>query len=712
MTETLYFADLAHNGTIRNIDTFPLGSGFVAGYTKQQFGNEVDCELFKFPQELNDALKSKMPRVVAFANYCWNLNITMEFANYIKKVSPQTITIMGGPNIPSVRHERMSFLTKYSSIDFYIKWDGEHAFANLYEQLMKFDFDVEKLKKEQLGLFNCLYLAEEEFIEGEDLRIQDLMSIPSPYLMGFLDKFFEQGLRPVIETTRGCPYKCTYCNDAVVVRDKVYRKTIGYIQEELEYIASHIIHPTDLLLADLNFGMYKEDLETAKIIRGIIDKYNWPKTIDGALGKSHPERVWEAIRTVNGRDKTVWKMQASYQSTDPDILAAIKRRNLPVEKISEMTGQMSFENDNAGFFTEFILGLPLDSKKKHFKSLSDAVDNMAVDSLDVHQLNLAMGAPMADPEQRERWGFNSRYRVFIGRIGKYFIGEEEKAVAESDEVVVGNKSMSFDDWIECRVVHLFVKVYLDRGYFNEVFQVIKHLGLGKFDLLLHLCQRFLRKYENLEGLVELFIRKVKEPLFDTMEEFMEFTTKPETVDKFAAGILGGNELTIHRAKAYLECNDDLHQTLQDATLSYLKQNDLKDDITFEYVRQAIQFSKLRKFSFEDYETNLEEPFNFDFTEAIERNFSVTPEEIYLGKNRKRYMFFYEESAKEEIKYAVALWLGLRSKMQELEKVDGQSEWATEKAQRDYNLGKFFHQVNMKVLRRSVREVSWYLAPNY
>ena len=705
MTETLYFADLAHNGTIRNIDTFPLGSGFVAGYAKQQFGNEVDCKLFKFPQELNDALKSKMPRVVAFANYCWNLNLTMGFAAYIKRVSPQTVTIMGGPNIPSVQQERMRFLTKYSSVDFYIKWDGEHAFANLYEQLMKFDFDIEKLKSERLGLFNCLYIAEGELIEGENQRIQDLMSIPSPYLMGLLDKFFEQGLRPVVETTRGCPYKCTYCNDAPVIRDKVYRKTVDYIQKEFEYVASHIIHPTDMLIADLNFGMYKEDLETAKIIRGIIDKYDWPKTLDGALGKSHPERVWEAIRTVNGKDKTVWKMQASYQSTDPDILAAIERKNLPVEKISEMTGQMSFENDNAGFFTEFILGLPLDSKKKHFKSLSDAIDNMAVDSLDVHQLNLAMGAPMADPEQRERWGFNSRYRVFIGRIGKYIIGEEEEAIAESDEVVVGNKSMSFDDWVECRVVHLFVKVYLDRGYFNEVFQVIKHLGLKKFDLLLHLCQKFLRKYEKLEGLVELFVRKVKEPLFDTMEEFMEFTTKPETVDKYAAGVLGGNELTIHRAKAYLECNNELHQILEDATLSYLEINNLMNEKNAEYVRQATQFSKLRKFSFENYETELEDAFNFDFMKAIETNFSVTPEEIYLGNDRKKYLFSYEDSAKSEIKYAVNQWLGVGKKIQESGKAASASEGAIEKAQRDYNLGKFFHQVNMKVLRRSVREVS-------
>ena len=120
--------------------------------------------------------------------------------------------------------------------------------------------------------------------------------------------------------------------------------------------------------------------------------------------------------------------------------------------------------------------------------------------------------------------------------------------------------------------------------------------------------------------------------------------------------------------------------------------------------QATQFSKLRKFSFEDYETDIEESFNFDFMKAIEADFSVTPEEIYLGNNRKRYLFFYEDSAKNEIKYAVNQWLGVGKKKQESGKAASASDGAAEKAQRDYNLGKFFHQVNMKVLRRSVREV--------
>ena len=41
-------------------------------------------------------------------------------------------------------------------------------------------------------------------------RISDLETIPSPYLTGILDEFFETNLIPIIETNRGCPYRCTF----------------------------------------------------------------------------------------------------------------------------------------------------------------------------------------------------------------------------------------------------------------------------------------------------------------------------------------------------------------------------------------------------------------------------------------------------------------------------------------------------------------------
>ena len=149
----------------------------------------------------------------------------------------------------------------------------------------------------------------------------------------------------------------------------------------------------------------------------------------------------------------------------------------------------NIEKSNTGFFSELILGLPKESKDSHFQSLRDAIDGMNVDSLDVHQLNLAKGAPMGTLQERDRFKFNSKFRIFVGRIGNYRIGEKKSIpIGEHDEVVVGSKDLSYQDWLECRQVDFLVKVYLDRAYFNEIFEFVSNLGLSKFDLLLRVFQ--------------------------------------------------------------------------------------------------------------------------------------------------------------------------------------------------------------------------------
>ena len=350
MAEKIYFADLAHTGGISSAETFPLGIGYVAAYAKQEFGPNIECAILREPEELNVALESEFPRVMCFSNFCWNLNLTMAYAKYVKNNSPNTIVVMGGLNIPIRREEKIQFLMKRPEIDFYVKWDGELAFADLYKRLLECGFNADAIRRQREALPNLLYLVGDELVEGPDYRITDLSQFPSPYTTGLFDKFFECRMRPIMETNRGCPYSCTFCNDSHSVRSKVVQRSSEYIREELEYIAQHVNNETDFLFADLNFGMFKEDLETARIVRSIVEKYDWPKYIDVSIGKSHPERCLETVNIINGNDRSIVKFIASQQSTDQTVLGNIERKNLALEKIAPLIGKSREGRENSTWY--------------------------------------------------------------------------------------------------------------------------------------------------------------------------------------------------------------------------------------------------------------------------------------------------------------------------------------------------------------------------
>ena len=71
------------------------------------------------------------------SNYPWNFNLGLTF-NLIKKISPKTVTVMGGPNIPLNDEDRQRFILKNPLIDFYVYLEGEEAFSNLVERMLAF----------------------------------------------------------------------------------------------------------------------------------------------------------------------------------------------------------------------------------------------------------------------------------------------------------------------------------------------------------------------------------------------------------------------------------------------------------------------------------------------------------------------------------------------------------------------------------------------
>ena len=176
------------------------------------------------------------------------------------------------------------------------------------------NFNTSALKKKQTKIVNTSYFFEDSFISGPIERIKDINNIPSPYLTGVLDEFFDHPLVPLLETTRGCPFSCTFCADGLPEKSKIIRRNPERTKEELLYIAKRVKNNNELMISDLNFGMYKQDLETAKMVAEIQKKYNYPTIIDTPAGKNMPERTIQVASTMKG-----WLMGGAIQSTDSDV---------------------------------------------------------------------------------------------------------------------------------------------------------------------------------------------------------------------------------------------------------------------------------------------------------------------------------------------------------------------------------------------------------
>ena len=185
-------------------------------------------------------------------------------------------------------------------------------------------------------------------------RIQALDSVPSPYVGGLLDGFFDGTLTPLIETVRGCPFACNFCNAGDDYFNRVNRFSSEYVREELTYIAKRaakagVGHAT---LADNNFGMIPRDAETAELLYDLQGRFGWPRSITAWTGKNSRERVIKVTRMLGDS----LSVSMSVQSLDSDVLERIGRGNIKLDHYRAIADELNEQGRPQ--HAEVILPLP------------------------------------------------------------------------------------------------------------------------------------------------------------------------------------------------------------------------------------------------------------------------------------------------------------------------------------------------------------------
>ena len=99
---------------------------------------------------------------------------------------------------------------------------------------------------------------------------------------------------------------------------------------------------------------------------------------------------------------------------------------------------------------------------------------------------LLVGTEMASKVTRKKYDLKSKFRTIPGCLGMYDILGAKHSVAEIEEIIIGSNTLSKEDYIECRTMNLFVTTFYNNSIFEEIFLMLRSLGVSSFDCLIYI----------------------------------------------------------------------------------------------------------------------------------------------------------------------------------------------------------------------------------
>ena len=546
----IYLGDLTYTTVTLATEAFPLNVGFIASYCKKLFGDAVEITLFKYIEDIDKAVNESPPDILGLSNYCWSHSVSYEIFKMCKKSNPNVVTVWGGPNFPIDFPSQKKFMKQYPEVDVYVPTEGETGFSNIVSLILK-SASLENVSEtiQKNPIEGCISRDDNGEIHFSipTIRISSLNEIPSPYQNGMMDKFFDGKLTPMLQTNRGCPFHCTFCTDGRDETNKVNHFSIERVQSDIEYIAEHTPKNTHSLhISDLNFGMYPRDLEICESLAKIQQKFNYPKYIKCTTGKNQKDKIINAIKKLNNS----LRVTMSVQSLDPDVLHNIRRDNISVDHMLAL--YPALKEANLQTTSEVILGLPGETFENHIQTLRDLV-KARMDEIVVHTCMLLDGSEMCLPEERKKWEMKTKFRVLQRDFAELSNG---KKVIEYEEVVVGSKTMTFEEYIELRVLAFIIFVTNQGIVFDAIQKLLREQEIDVFELYYGMLTSRNESSENTQNVIEQFKNDTIDELWDSPKELLENFQKDSEYKKLLDGEAGTNVIYHYKAVVISELMGD------------------------------------------------------------------------------------------------------------------------------------------------------------
>ncbi|MGA9047019.1 DUF4080 domain-containing protein [Sulfuricurvum sp.] len=286
-------------------------------------------------QSIAEDLLKHQPKIIGIGVYIWNAAQSAELIQTIKKVSPNTIIVLGGPEAGYLPHR-----VDFSKADYIISGEGEIAF---YE-----------LCKEILSTRHCGLDPQSKILnQVQDDKQPHFIKAPLPALKAINLPYTAYNDEDVahryiyVEASRGCPFECEFCLSSI--DEKVRNFPLDQLLEEFEVLWQRGARSFKFIDRTFNLNMTFAN----RILDFFLSKEPPYFAHFEVIPDHFPDILKEKIKQFPAGSL---QLEIGIQTLDPIIAKGINRP-LKLEKIFENLRFLENET-SAHMHLDLIVGLP------------------------------------------------------------------------------------------------------------------------------------------------------------------------------------------------------------------------------------------------------------------------------------------------------------------------------------------------------------------
>jgi anaerobic magnesium-protoporphyrin IX monomethyl ester cyclase len=316
-------------------------------------------------------LLAENPDVIAFSVYIWNRRETLDLVDALAVACPELRIVLGGPE---VSFDDDGLFDRHPGLTALIRGEGEEPLRCLLQAWHQ---------GQQPGAIPRTVLRNAAgLLSGPDSPpLADLDRIPSPFQRGLSD--LERGF-VYYETSRGCPFRCSFCLSA---RDSHMRSySMARIYSDLLLLMQNKVPKVKLVDRTFNYDASR----TRDIFRYILEHNQGTHFHFEIAAHLLDQETLELLDTV---PCDTFQFEIGVQSTLESTLDTIGRK-VNLTTLEENVRSLR-KSGRINLHLDLVAGLPGDRYDSFLASI-DRVAALAPHHLQIEPVKLLPGSPLRD----------------------------------------------------------------------------------------------------------------------------------------------------------------------------------------------------------------------------------------------------------------------------------------------------------------------------